>query len=585
MRNDANKLLVVDPDAGNRQRFSRLLEQRGYAVEGAADAQEALSKISLHSYDLVLLDQLIADVAGATGAQDAAGMSGLDLLRLLRATHSPNELPVILVAGERQNQAVVAALDEGANDSVMKPLDLPSIHARIQAQLTRAQHERHLILADDLTGLECRTQFQRGLQEALAKRERAGPQGLGLAVFVLGLDGFKMLNDTYGHRVGDQLLQEVASRLRTVAGRNGQGQRLSLARTSGDEFAVAVPSAGSLAQLQSLAAAFLNAIERPIRCGDYQLAVTASLGIAAAAGRGDTPESLLRDADLAMCRAKALGKNRWQVFDPVQGEQRRLRAALATDLRHALERDELVLFYQPEIHLPTRQPVGFEALLRWRHPQRGLISPHDFIPLAEESGLIIPMGAWVLEQACRQLHDWQTRFPFTPPLSMNVNLSVKQLADPHLVQRVKDVLAATCIPPASLRLELTESSLIEEIPTARDILANLQALGIGLKLDDFGTGYSSLSYLHTLHFDSLKIDRSFMHRLTSDADSFAIVRTILELARSLHMNVVAEGIETEDQLRELIGLGCDTGQGYLFSRPVPAHAVQRILSNARRVAA
>lgn len=257
--------------------------------------------------------------------------------------------------------------------------------------------------------------------------------------------------------------------------------------------------------------------------------------------------------------------------------KRDVREAAAADLPYVIERDQLAVLYQPLVHLPSWSVMEFEALLRWRHPEFGLISPNYFIPAAEESGWIIPLGEWVLRQACEQLRIWQEKFSHLPPLTMNVNLSVRQLADPHLVAKIARVLAETGVPPETLALELTEGSMAPEINAAREVLERVRALGVGLKLDDFGTGYSSLSYLGAIPFDALKIDRSFVDRLLSDPASEAIVEAVIQLAHKLRMKVVAEGIEDEAQLRRLVDLGCDTGQGFLFSRPVPAEIAGQML--------
>lgn len=264
---------------------------------------------------------------------------------------------------------------------------------------------------------------------------------------------------------------------------------------------------------------------------------------------------------------------------PSLGLERDLREAIAGDLAYAIERDQLSVRYQPLLQLPSRSVVGFEALLRWRHPEFGWIPPDQFIPVAEESGAIVALGEWVLRQACRQLKIWRTQFPRLPLLSMNVNLSVRQLADPRLVAKIADVLGETGVPPESVALELTEGSLISEFDSARKVLGHIRALGVGLKLDDFGTGYSSLSYLGALPFDTLKIDRCFVHRLLSDPAADAIVEAVVRLAHKLRMKVVAEGIENEAQFRRLLDMGCDIGQGYLFSEPVIAEVAGQMLTD------
>ena len=545
------KLLVVADDPENRDTLSRRLGRRGYAVELAGNGADALAKINQAHYDLVLLDPMLP------------GAGALDLLRLLRATYSSSELPVLMVA---------------------TPYDTPEIAGRIQSQLERLQADRESATTDPLTGLDYRAFFLRRLGQELARRRTAVAEPL--AVLRINLDGFKTLNDSFGHQTGNRILAEAATRLRhaltaesALAGDAVAGTP-AFACMGGAEFAVLLDSGALAANPETAARALLACLAPPFALPGMRIPLSASAGIAVFAGGDATAVDLLSDADLAMSCAQQSGNNRWERFAPAMRERAQARMIVAIDLRHAIERDQLVVFYQPKINLATRKIVGFEALLRWRHPVYGLIQPSDFIPLAEQTGMIVPIGAWILRQACLQLKSWHAKFPSDPPLSMNVNLSVKQLGDPELVASVEGILAETGIPPQCLDLELTESSLAFEIDAAREVLSRLQALHIGLKLDDFGTGYSSLSYLHRLHFDSLKIDRSFIDRLESDSESRAIVEAILNLARTLHMTVVAEGIETEEQLAKLIDLGCVTGQGFLFSKPVAAEFAELLLAPA-----
>ncbi|MEP7353958.1 MAG: EAL domain-containing protein [Acidobacteriota bacterium] len=701
------RLLVVDDEFAGRTALSRRLIKRGYAVDTADGGEAALEKILQEHYDLVLLDQRMP------------GMSGVELLRLLRVTHSQTDLPVIMVTGVDESASIVEALEQGANDYVVKPVEMPEISARIHAQLTRSRALRaDARTADSLRALadglrhaedgrntpkptpfspaEAVWEWEWGPEQGQARfsapwrallgledeeigeslsqwLDRVHPQDLlrvrrelkahldhenlefrsehrlrcrdghyrwvlcrGVAeqnengelqrisgdftdienrkaidaltglgnrmqwldrlastlelaqasltpdvhattkcwlVARVDLDRFKAINETLGYEVADQLLIEVGVRLR-----HELGPASTVARIASDEFAILSPGVqGSASEVAAFGELLMNCFTAPLPVGWETVTIGASAGIAVAQAGDTTPDEIMHDSDIALREARTQGGRRWCAFETKMREREKIRTTVARDLRYAVERNQLEVFYQPKLDLKTRRISGFEALLRWRHPELGLLPPIEFIPLAEETGFIVPAGEWILREACVQLKAWQRQCPMEPPLMMSVNLSVRQLRDPHLVSAVRETLEATGIPPESLKLELTESSLIEEREPARAVLTEIQSMGVGLMLDDFGTGYASLSYLSVVKFDALKIDRSFVMRMDTDAESRAIIKTILGLGRELRMMVIAEGIETEPQLGLLIDLGCEAGQGYLFSKPVAPTSAGQLL--------
>jgi diguanylate cyclase (GGDEF)-like protein/PAS domain S-box-containing protein len=406
---------------------------------------------------------------------------------------------------------------------------------------------------DTLTGLPNRARFYDLLKHRVARKDRK------CAVLLLDVDRFKLVNDSLGNASADQLLIQIAQRVKTCM-RQGD----LLARVGGDEFAVLLDDVSGEEEASSVATRIQQALAISFNLLGQEVYTTLSIGIALASDYGD----MLRDAETAMHQAKARGKARYEVFGRDMHGELMSRLKMETDLRHACERDELFVDYQPIVSLENRTLIGFEALVRWRHPEFGLVPPKDFIPVAEETGQILTIGQTVLESACRQAREWQETYPASPPLFVSVNLSVKQFNQPGLVENIASVLQRFELPARCLKLEITESVFSDNIEAAVGLLTELRELGVQLSIDDFGTGYSSLSYLQRFPIDTLKIDRSFVTQMMENEENLAIVRTIVALAQNLGMDVVAEGVETEDQLKLLRKLECEHGQGYLFSTPL-----------------
>jgi len=432
----------------------------------------------------------------------------------------------------------------------------------------------HDAFHDALTGLPNRALFMDHVKMAIQRSRRSG--GRLFAALFLDLDRFKIINDSLGHMVGDQLLVGLARRLEACL-RPGD----TVARLGGDEFVILLEELVGSDDVIEVARRVQEAVSQPFQIGGHEVFTTASIGIALSTSGYERAEEILRDADTAMYRAKMLGKKRHVVFDKAMHDRAVQLLQIETDLRRAIERQEFFLQYQPIVSLATGKICSFEALVRWQHPERGIVSPAEFVPVAEETGLIIPLGQWVLGEASRRMRDWQLRGAADAHVTMSVNLSSRQFSQSDLTEQVAGALRESGLSADCLKLEITESMVMENIDTAIEMLRQLRALGVEISIDDFGTGYSSLSYLHRFPINTLKIDRSFVMRMADNTENAEIVRTIVTLARSLQMDVVAEGVETPEQLSRLRSLECDYGQGYLFSRPVdPDRALELLRENS-----
>ena len=483
----------------------------------------------------------------------------------------------VLIKAKGQPYGVLGAQHTKARDFSPQDVSFMQAIANILANAIERrgaeEKTRHEALHDPLTTLPNRNLFLDRLGHALAQARRHQDS---VAVLFLDLDQFKLVNDSLGHAAGDELLAAVAPRLQQALRPTD-----TVARFGGDEFAILIEEVTSERDAIRVAERISEALTRPFVLRQREHFVSASAGISIGGG-GESPEALIRDADAALYRAKDRGRGGYEIFDEAMRSRVIDHMQTENDLRKALQRGELELHYQPIVSLKDHSVVMLEALLRWRHPERGLIPPAGFIPVAEESRLILPIGRWVLEEACREATVWQRRNPDRAPVGVSVNLSARELADPQLLRSIESAVVLSGIDPITLRLELTESTLFEEAEDPVQSLRALQSLGVRLVLDDFGTGFSSLGYLRRLPLSAIKLDRAFVENLTTDSDDAAIVKAVTEMAGTLGLDVCAEGIETAEQLAAIKGLGCSHAQGFYFSRAVPPAELPDLLRDPVR---
>jgi diguanylate cyclase (GGDEF)-like protein len=568
------RILIADDDPQIRAMLRALLRE-DYECRQVCSAEEALALLRRHEFDLVLSDIMMS------------GISGLEMVP--EVLQLAPDTVVIMISGEQTVESAIAAMRVGAFDYITKPFDLRHVEAAVRRGLEhhalreakrlyenhleelvrqRTAERDHLACHDALTNLPNRMLFEDRLSNALTLAYRNEQK---LAVLSLSVDRFKKFNDTLGHAIGDRLLREVVQRLTSYV-RKGD----TVARFEGDEFSVLLSSISGTENAAEMAQRIQESLKTSFTLDGNELYATASIGISLYPDDGMDAPTLLKNAGAALYRAKRQGGNNYQFYAADMNARAFKRLSLENQLRRALERSEFTVYYQAQINGDTRQIVGAEALVRWQHPELGLVSPAEFIPLAEDTGLIAPIGEWVLRTACAQNRSWKEMG--LAPLRIAVNLSPRQFQQTELVEMVGIALTESGLGPGYLELELTESSIMKNAEQTVATLRQLKEMGVKISIDDFGSGYSSLTYLKHLPLDTLKIDQSFVRDMTTDSNDAAIVMAIIALAHSLKLQVIAEGVETEDQSRFLRLLKCDEMQGYLFSRPLPAEAFERLLA-------
>ena len=565
------RILIVDDESAIRDLLKSILID-DYECTTAESAEVALAYLKGETFDLV-----ISDI-------NMGGMSGIELIS--RVVASSPDTVVMMISGNQTLDSPIEAIRNGAFDYIKKPFDIDQVEMAVSRAIkhgallvSKREHENHLeelvaertsklnYLAynDPLTGLPNRVFFEDRLTQILLRQSGDSK----VAVFFVSLDRFKALRDTLGHTVGDRLIKEVAHRLQTVA-----ETKASVARFEGDEFALLLTYEKS-DELSVFGNNVFDAFKSPLVVGDDEVVIPISMGISLSPDDGNDAQELLTNAGAALSYVRKNGGNNYKFFTSDLHDTAMSRLALENELRRALERSEFELYYQPKVDMVTGKMTGMEALLRWNHPDLGLVPPLDFIPLAEETGLILPIGEWVLRAACAQTKAWHDQ---GFELNVAVNLSPRQFQQRDLVSTINRIVAETGFDPRELNLEVTESSIMNNAESAVTILRELKDTGIRISIDDFGTGYSSLAVLKDLPIDVLKIDKTFINDVTTNPDDAALVTAVVTLAHNLRLNVVAEGVETNEQLAFLRALNCDKWQGYLFSKPLPAAAFESLLN-------
>jgi len=569
MTQESFRTLIVEDDEDQRILLKRILQSRGHEVVACGAAEEGLSAYQRDLFPLVILDVMLP------------GMNGMELCREMRLVPESDQTVILFATGVEGREGLEEALSAGADDYITKPLNGDLLHVRLtiaerQVRALQRQKQRELdlmrdALRDPVTDLPNRQLFFERLDRAARRHAR---EDGAFSVLYVDLDGFRKINEDHGREIGDLVLREVGQRLEPCVRPVD-----TVARLQEDEFILLLDGVNNTSEPVRLANRIHEALSAPMHIENQELFSSASIGISLSQTGFEKPSDMVRDAKTAARTAlKEDGGSSHRIFDPVLHAGALARVHLESRLKAAVERDELLHHYQPIVSLETGEITGFEALVRWDDPDRGRLFPDEFIPIAEETGLIVPLGWWGLEEGCRQLKEWQDRFPREVPLSMAINISPKQLEQPELLAHVDRQLENFEISPSALHIEITESSLMANVDESGEVLRALWDRSVRLHIDDFGTGYSSLSYLVRLPIHTLKIDRSFVSRMLEGESDLEIVKTIVRLAKNLGLSIIAEGVETEDQLKQLIELGCEEAQGYLLSRPVESSVASELVA-------
>jgi len=544
-------ILVVDDDPALRLVLRHTMEQEGYYVIEAGNGLEAIQTTVRQQPDLILMDAVMPEMDGFRATSE------------LKAIQEHEHIPVLIITSLDDDHSISQAFSAGACDYITKPIHWSVMKHRVRRLLYTAETERkikHLAYHDTLTGLPNRLLFMDRMDQAISRAIRTDGK---FTLLFIDIDNFKVINDSMGHDAGDKLLTAVTSRLQKTLRRSD-----SIARLGGDEFAVILENISDPEDTVFVANNLLEVLAEPIAINDRKVCIGASIGVAIYPVDGESFGILLKNADTAMYRAKEQGRNTFEFYTSEMSALAMKRLDLENSLRAAIENEEFVVYYQPKFNLKERRLVGMEALVRWEHPTSGLIPPDEFIPLAEETGLINSLGQWIIESACKQLYEWQKKDYQVPNLA--INISARQFQEQNLADIFQQLIEQFHLAPEQLEIELTENILVQDHKRAKIILNELHDMGMLIALDDFGTGYASMAYLKDFPINTVKIDRSFVSGIPTDKENMAIVKAITGLTHALGLNLIAEGVETDQQIEFLKDIDCEQGQGYYWSRPLAA---------------